>query len=67
MDMSGKLGLLIELKVNDSPESAIEQIKAKEYYKPLEGYCGEVLLVGISFDKETLKHTCKIERIIKDQ
>jgi hypothetical protein len=52
-----------ELKVNDSADSAIEQIKAKEYYKPLEGYYGEVLLVGISFDKGTLKHPCRIERI----
>ena len=59
--------LVIELKVSDSADSAIEQIKAKEYYKPLEGYYGEVLLVGISFDKDTLKHTCKIERIIKNQ
>ncbi len=54
---------MIELKVSDSADSAIERIKAKEYYKPLESYCGEVLLVGISFDKETLKHACRIERI----
>jgi len=49
--------------VSDSADSAIERIKAKEYYKPLENYYGEILLVGISFDKDTLKHACRIERI----
>ena len=54
---------MAELKVSDSADSAIKWIKAKEYYKPPESYCGEVLLVGISFDKESLKHACRIERI----
>ena len=49
--------------MSDSADSAIERIKAKEYYKPLENYYGEILLVGISFDKDTLKHACRIERI----
>ena len=57
--------LVIELKVHDSAESAIEQIRNKEYYRPLESYFGEVVLVGISFDKDTLKHSCRIERIQK--
>ena len=54
---------MAELKVSDSADSAIGRIKAKEHYRPLENYYGEVLLVGISFDKETLKHACRIERI----
>jgi hypothetical protein len=57
--------LVIELKVDDCVESAIAQIKAKEYYKPLEDYYGDVLLVEINFDKKTSKHVCKIGRITK--
>ncbi len=64
---SERPALVIEATADGSTYSAIERIKAKEYYKPLENYCGEVLLVRISFDKDTLKHTCRIERIIKDQ
>ena len=46
---------------------AIEQIKRRQYTKELEGYTGEILLVGINYDKksEDKKHSCVIERRIK--
>ena len=58
--------IIVELKVDDSSDSAIAQIKNKEYFKPLESYYGDILLVGVSFDKQSLKHNAKIERISKD-
>ena len=42
---------------------AIGQIKRKEYPEKLAEYTGDILLVGINYDKETKLHTCKIERM----
>ena len=56
--------MVIELKQNKSPESAIAQIKEKKYSESLEKYSGDILLVGITYDDDK-KHYCKIERIIK--
>ena len=43
--------------------TAIDQIKRKEYPAKLAEYTGDILLVGINYDKETKQHTCKIERM----
>ena len=58
-----KPALVIELKFNHSADTAIDQIKRKEYPAKLAEYTGEILLVGINYDKETKQHTCKIERL----
>ena len=59
--------LLIELKWNQSAEGAISQIKQKRYPEVLSGFGGDILLVGISYDKnakaENRKHTCIIEKV----
>ena len=57
--------MIVELKYDSSAESAIEQIKEKQYMDCLKNYSGEVLLVGINYDKESKKHSCKIERAKK--
>ena len=58
--------MIVELKWNISAEAAIDQIKKKEYVKCLKDYSGEILLVGISYDKDAEKrHTCVIEKIQK--
>ena len=57
-----KPALVIELKVNHSADTAIEQIKRKEYPDKIAEYTGDILLVGINYDKDTKQHTCKIER-----
>ena len=44
--------LIIELKWNHSAETAIQQIKEKKYVKALDDYNGEILLVGINYDKK---------------
>jgi hypothetical protein len=56
--------IVIELKKNNTPESAITQIKEKKYSESLEKYSGEILLVGITYDDDK-KHYCKIERMTK--
>ena len=57
--------LVIELKYDRTAESAIAQIKSRDYAGCLTGYQGETLLVGLSYDKNDgeKKHTCRIERI----
>ena len=55
---------IVELKWGVSAEEAVKQIKEKDYADALKNYSGEVLLVGISYDKEK-HHTCKIERAKK--
>ena len=57
--------MIVELKYDGSAESAIEQIKEKQYMDCLKNYSGEVLLVGINYDKESKKHSCKIEKAKK--
>lgn len=58
---SSKPALVIELKWNKESNCAIQQIKERNYPVSLEDYKGNILLVGISYDKESKQHTCKIE------
>lgn len=59
-----KPAMLIELKWNQSAEGAIAQIREKKYVKALEDYKGNLLLVGVNYDKESKKHDCVIEEEI---
>lgn len=61
---SDKPAMVVELKWNQSVEGAIEQIKKKQYSKALEEYKGNMLLVGINYDKETKEHQCSIEEMV---
>ena len=56
--------MVIELEYNNTAETAIEQIKAKNYTEKLEAFSGEILIVGISYD-DNKGHSCVIEKIIK--
>ena len=56
-----KPALVVELKFNHSADTAIDQIKRKEYPAKIADYTGDILLVGINYDKESKQHTCKIE------
>ena len=64
---SKKPALVIELKYDKNAMTAIRQIKDRHYTQALEGYSGEVLLVGINYDKEdrNKRHSCVIERHVK--
>ena len=55
--------LIVELKVNSTPDEVIAQIKEKSYFNSLGNYHGKVSLLGISYDEKTLKHNSKVEII----
>ena len=57
--------LIVELKWNESEETAIRQILEKRYVECLKDYNGTVLLVGITYDKKSKRHACRIEKIDK--
>ena len=57
-----KPALLIELKFDKSAQTAVTQIKEKNYLQFFKDYKGEVLLVGINYSKDTKTHQCIIER-----
>ncbi|WP_281509185.1 AAA family ATPase [Thomasclavelia cocleata] len=57
-----KPAMIIELKWNQEVETAITQIKGKEYYFGLEKYLYNLLLIGITYDKDSKKHICQIEK-----
>ncbi len=54
--------LVVELKWNQSADTAIKQIKEKNYPSVLKDYTDNILLVGINYDKKSKKHSCIIEK-----
>ena len=63
-------GIILELKVDSSPENAIAQIEKKGYILRFKGklgekpkYTGKVLAVGISYNRKTKLHSCKIKSL----
>lgn len=53
--------LVVELKWNKTADTALQQIKDRKYPQSLEPYTGNILLVGINYDKKTKEHSCVIE------
>ena len=53
--------MIIELKRNDSPGSALGQIDTKQYYTALEHYRGQLLFVGTDYDEKEKTHSCKLQ------
>lgn len=60
--------ILLELKIDSTPEQAIQQIKAKNYALRFNGklgeatkYTGRILAAGISYNRKAKEHTCKVE------
>lgn len=55
------------MKWDKSAEGAIAQIKKRNYPAAIKEFGGEILLVGINYDKDApvgeRKHTCVIENI----
>ncbi len=54
--------LVVELKWNKSVETALQQIKEKQYPDSIKSYTGNILLVGINYDEKTKVHSCSIEK-----
>ena len=55
--------IVVELKWNQSAETAIKQIHEKKYPDSLKNWSGEILLCGVNYDKETKEHTCILETV----
>jgi len=59
--------LVIEMKWNKSAKGAIAQIKDRHYPDALKDFGGDILLVGINYDKDApagkRKHECVIEQV----
>ena len=60
--------IILELNVDSPPEEAIRQIKTRKYdlrFRERIGeeqkYTGRILAVGISYNKKTKKHICRVE------
>lgn len=56
--------MVVELKYNQSADTAIKQIKEKRYQGALSDYRDRILLVGVNYDaegKDKKHHTCVIE------
>ncbi len=53
--------IILELKVDQDADSAISQIRRRQYPAKLLEYADNLLLVGISYDRQTKQHRCQIE------
>ncbi len=64
---SGKPALVVELKYDKSANAAIQQIKDRQYTQALDGFFGEILLVGVNYDRYNADkpHSCVIEKMEK--
>ena len=64
---TNKPAMVVELKYDRSVSTAIQQIKDRQYMQALEGYTGEILLVGVNYNKGNpdKPHSCVIERVEK--
>ena len=58
--------VVIELKYGDTADTALSQIRQRNYPARIAEYAGDLLLVGISYDKQSKQHACRIERMCKD-
>ncbi len=65
LPFSDKPAIVVELKYDKSAHAAIEQIKERKYTRVLEGYAGEILLVGVNYDRDDKNkpHSCVIEKV----
>ena len=52
---------------NKNAETALQQIKKRKYPESIQQYTGDILLVGINYDKKTKKHQCLIESYEKQE
>lgn len=67
-ERKGEDALILELKIDSTPEDAIAQIRDKNYALRFKGkmgekpkYTGRILAVGISYSRKTKEHSCRVE------
>ena len=59
----GRPAMVVELKCDETADAAIDQIKERRYTGVISDYKENMLLVGISYNKTTKKHSCVIEQM----
>lgn len=59
--------LVVELKWNKNAKTAMQQIKDKKYTESLSDYTGNILMVGLNYDRSGKKHECIIEKYSKNK
>ena len=57
--------IIIELKKASCADTALNQIKEKQYFDSLHHFKGNIIFVGINYDEKSKTHECKIERLEK--
>ncbi|MBP0977540.1 MAG: PD-(D/E)XK nuclease domain-containing protein, partial [Oscillospiraceae bacterium] len=67
---SGYPILVIELKWNKEAKTAIDQIRNRRYPESFKGFGRDIILVGITYDKDekpgNRKHFCRIEKVLME-
>lgn len=58
--------LVIELKWDKDADSALKQIHEKKYPESILDYTGNILLIGVNYDKKSKEHKCVIEKYDKN-
>ena len=56
--------IILELKYHQDADTAISQIKRKQYPEKVAQYTDNLLLVGINYDKHDKTHQCQIEHYV---
>ena len=56
--------IIIELKYDKAVDTAIEQIKRRQYPAKVAQYADDLLLVGITYERDTKLHRCCIEKFM---
>ena len=59
--------IVLELKFNCDADSAINQILRRQYPAKVAQHTGDLLLVGINYDREKKTHECQIQRWKKEE
>jgi RecB family endonuclease NucS len=54
--------IIVELKYDDTVDTAIDQIHRRQYPAKVAEYTGDIVLVAISYDRKTKEHRCRIEK-----
>ena len=60
--VKGRPAIVVELKMEGGVDDAMRQIIDRHYADALSAFSGEVLRVGVSYDKKTKAHSCKISK-----
>ena len=55
--------MVVELKWDRPADAALDRIRARNYPAALSGLAGECVLCGVTYDADTKRHECRIDRV----